>query len=98
MLAGLLSDSCGQLAQEVVGDQVPLKVRDAGLGAQRIESRQRTVADARAVDREHLADLLVPAPAAEHHLKHRALVGRKGLEGGHGEPHRREALTGMCHP
>ena len=44
---------------------------------ERIERRQRTLAHAGPVDRQHLGDLVVRATARQHEFEHGSLIGRQ---------------------
>ncbi len=83
---GLLGDHLGELAEQVVGDQRAALGRDPRPGTECVERRQGPFAHRRPVDREHLCDLVVTAPALQHELQDGALVGRQAVEGGHWEP------------
>ena len=74
-VARLLGDLVGQLTEQVVGDQRAALGREAGVGSDSVERRQRPRPHRRPVDREQARDVVVAAATLQHEIEDRALVG-----------------------
>ena len=75
----------GELTEQIIGDQGASLGRHPRARTERVERAERALADRGAIDREHLCDLVVAAPALENELEYGALIWRQAVKGGHRE-------------
>lgn len=68
MSSGLLANPRWQLPEQIIGDQSPPLRVHPRVGPERVQGRERSLADADAVDREQLRDLVVAASPNQHEL------------------------------